>query len=181
MWHEPYKTEHWICGMSSQPDPIIQNIIDWCQEDNIRSVVDTTTNPRMIWAVNVGAGIIVYKQQQLLDRIYFQSQINFAEIHRTLVNQTWDVSQRNAMMFNLKKLAAQFDVLMNFQLTNDELTGFHTYKIHHDFTISKADFLEKFLRVQAVHDVILNQLNFELGHALQSSPNQNSGNANTGR
>ena len=71
-------------------------------------------------------------------------------------------------MFNLKKLVAQLDILMNFQLINDELTGFHTYKIHLHSTISKADFIEKYLRIQSVHDIVLNQLNIELGVALQS-------------
>lgn len=169
--------------MSAQPDPTRQNIIDWCQEDNIPSVSDDAVNPQFVWAIGVGATrISVYKIIQIPDRIYFQSQINFSEIHRTLVNQTWNVNQRNNMMHNLKKLVAQYDILMNFQLTNDELTGFHTYKIHHHPTISKADFLEKFLRVQAVHEVILNQLNIELGIALQSDQaNQNSGDVNTGR
>ena len=68
---------------------------------------------------------------------------------------------------------------MNFVIPNEELTGFHTYIIHGHATISKADFLEKFLRIQAVHEIILNQLNIELGTALASS--QNTNNTNTGR
>lgn len=170
--------------MSAQSDPTRQNILDWCQEDNIQSMEDNPSgNAQFAWAINLGAsGITVYKQSQFLDRIYFQSQINFSEIHRTLVNQTWNVNQRNSMMFNLKKLAAQYDVLMNFQLNNDELTGFHTYKIHYHSTISKSDFLEKFLRIQAIHEIVLNQLNIELGQALQSDrANQDSGNKDTGR
>lgn len=86
------------------------------------------------------------------------------------------------MMFNLKKLVAQLNVLMNFKLNNDELTGFHTYKIHHHSTISKADFIEKFFRIQSVHDIVLNQLNFELGVALQSEhKNQDSSDNDAGR
>ena len=168
--------------MSSQPDPIRQNVLDWCHEDDIRTANNTSTNTQFSWAIGVGNPTIsVYKITQFPDRIYFQSQINFSEIHRTLVNQTWNTNQRNGMMFNLKKLVAGLDILMNFQLTNDELRGFHTYKIHHHSTISKADFLEKYLRVQAIHEVILNQLNIELGQSLQSSQNPNSDNANIGR
>lgn len=154
--------------MSNQPDPTMTNIINWCQEDNIQNTVGGIVE-RVGWSINIGnRGISVYKLTRFLDRIYFQSTINFSEIHRTLVNQTWNENQRGVMMFNLKKLVAQLDILMNFQLNNDELTGFHTYKIHHHSTISKAGFIETYLRIQSVHDIVLNQLNLELGVSLQS-------------
>ncbi len=113
------------------------------------------------------------------DRIYFQSTINLSNIHRTLVNQTWDVNRRNIMMFNLKKLIAQLDTMMNFVIPNEELTGFHTYTKHHHVTISKADFVERLLRIQSMHEIVLNQLNLELGVALASS--RNTSNTNSGR
>jgi len=168
--------------MSDQPDPVGQNIIDWCQEDNIQSSGGAETT-QIVWSRHIGTrGISVYKLTRFSDRIYFQSTINFSEIHRTLVNQTWNESKRGVMMFNLKKLVAQLDILINFRLNNDELTGFHTYKIHYHSTISKADFIEKYLRIQSVHDIVLNQLNLELGEALQSErQNQDSGNRDTGR
>lgn len=65
--------------MSAQPDPTRQNIIDWCQEDNIPSISDDAKNPQFVWAIGVGATrISVYKIIQIPDRIYFQSQINFS-------------------------------------------------------------------------------------------------------
>jgi hypothetical protein len=167
--------------MSEKFNTVSQNIIDWCQQDGI-SCVHEPENLNMSWALQVGGTLVIYTTLQHSERIYFQSQINFAEIHRALVNQTWNNNQRNVMMFNLKKLVAQLDVLMNFQLINDELTGFHTYKIHDHATISKADFLEKYRRVQAVHEIVLNQLNLELGIALQKNQsNQNLDKTNTGR
>ncbi len=154
--------------MSNQPDTIIQNIIDWCKEDKIVNS-GGKEQPLIGWSINVGRqGISVYKLIKFPDRIYFQSTINFSEIHRTVVNQKWDEKKRGVMMFNLKKLVAQLNVLLDFQLNNDELTGFNTHKIHHHSTISKADFIEKYLRIQSVHDIILNQLNFEIGEALLS-------------
>jgi|APSaa5957512535_1039671.scaffolds.fasta_scaffold33622_4 hypothetical protein len=164
--------------MSSQHDPIKQNIMDWCQQDGIRCV-EAPANPQMVWGLIIHSQVTIYKITQHPDRIYFQSSINLAQVHRTLVNQTWDNNQRNMMMFNMKKLVGQLNVLLNFIHNNEELVTFHTYKIHCHETISKADFLEKYLRIQAVHEIMLNQLNIELGIALASS--QNTGNVDTGR
>lgn len=158
-------------------DPARQSIVDWCQQDGI-SCVDQPANPQMAWGLTLGS-ITVYKQPQFPDRVYLQSTINLSNIHRTLVNQTWDNVQRNVMMFNLKKLVTQLGALLNFVNPNDELTGFHTFKIHGHPTISKADFIDDFLRMQAIHEIVLNQLNLELGSALSSS--QNTSNADTGR
>ncbi len=161
----------------SNVDPTRQNIIDWCQQDRIQCV-EQPTNPQMVWGLSLGS-ISIYKQPRFPDRIYFQSTINLSNIHRTLVNQTWNNAQRNVMMFNLKKLVTQLDALLNFVNPNDELIGFHTFKIQGHTTISKADFIEKFLRMQSIHEIILNQLNLELGSALASS--KNTGKIDTGR
>ena len=161
----------------SNVDSTRQNIIDWCQQDGI-PCIEQPTNPQMVWGLSLGS-ITVYKQPPLPDRIYFQSSISLSNIHRTLVNQTWDIAQRNVMMFNLKKLVTQLDALLNFINLNDELIGFHTFKIQGHTTISKVDFIEKFLRMRAIHEIVLNQLNLELGSALASS--QNTGNTDTGR
>ena len=161
----------------SNVDSTRQNIIDWCQQDGI-PCVEQPANPQMVWGLSLGS-ISIYKQPRFTDRIYFQSSINLSNIHRTLVNQTWDNAHRNVMMFNLKKLVTQLDALLNFINPNDELIGFHTFKIQCNSTILKADFIEKFLRMQAIHEIVLNQLNLELGSALASS--ENTGNTDTGR
>lgn len=86
------------------------------------------------------------------------------------------------MMFNLRKLAIQYDANMNFQLNGDELIGINTFKIHFNSLITKSEFLEKYLRMESIHDILLNQLNIELGVALQNDKtNQNSKNMDTGR
>jgi len=170
-------------NMSTQPDSIRQNIIDWCQDDNIQCVDTSAENTQFAWSLRLGnTAITIYKQPHLPDRIFIQSQIVLSEIHRTLVNQTWDTNQRNNMMFNLKKLVVGYNINMDFQLRGDELLGFNTHKIHFNSTISKAGLLEKFIRVQSIHEVILNQLNIELGLALQSDrTNRNSNDVDTGR
>jgi len=171
--------------MSNQPDPVIQNIVDWCQEDNIPCTVANNPEPPFAWVVTlgrVGQIITIYKTTNHNDRIYVQSQIAFSEAHRTLVNQTWNAQQRNNMMFNLTKLAVQYGVGLNFQQNADEIIGVNTFKIHHHSTISKAELLEKYIRIESIHMVFLNQLNLELGVALQQNrENESSGNADTGR
>jgi len=170
--------------MTTQPDPVKQDIIDWCTEDNIHCVVASDV-PSVTWLLSlgqVGNSITVFKSTTYDDRIYFQSQIGFSDAHRTLVNQTWNAQQRNTMMFNLKKLAVQYDVNLNFQPNGDEIVGIKTFKIHFHSTISKSELLEKHIRMESVHIILLNQLNIELGLAIQESrANENSGNTNTGR
>ena len=167
--------------MSNQPDPVKQNIIDYCQEDNI-PCADPPNVPNSSWLVllgQVGNQITVYKSTRYDDRIYFQSQIGFSEVHRTLVNQTWNAQQRNNMMFNLKKLAVQYDVNLNFQMNGDEIVGIKTFKIHFHSAISKSELLEKHMRLESVHIIFLNQLNIELGIAIQQ--NRANENSDTGR
>ncbi len=166
--------------MSTQSDSLAQNIIDWYQKDDIPCINESANNPKLTWILKVGKSIVIYKRPKFDDRIFIQSQIKLSAQHRTLVNQTWDANQRNNMMFNLKKLVAQYDVNMDFQMNSDELLGFNTSKTHFYSTISKADLFEKFFRVQNIHEVILNQLNIELGIALQSS-HKNQSSDNTGR
>lgn len=170
--------------MTEKPDPVIQNIIDWCQEDNITCVLapDAHSFTWVLTLGRVGQNIIIYKQPHLLDRIYLQSQINFSEIHRTLVNQTWTAQQRNSMTHNLKKLAVEYDCNMTFQQNGDEIIGINTNKIHFHTTITKSELLEKYIRMESIHGVILNQLNIELGIAVQRSrQDESSGNSDTGR
>ena len=167
--------------MSNQSDPVKQNIIDWCAEDNM-PCADPPNVPNSSWLLllgQVGNQITVYKSTMYNDRIYFQSQIGFSEVHRKLVNQTWNAQQRNNMMFNLKKLAVQYDVNLNFQMNGDEIVGIKTFKIYFHSAISKSELLEKHMRLESVHIVLLNQLNIELGIAIQQ--NRTNENSDTGR
>ena len=163
--------------MSENQDPVRQNIIDWCQTDNIPCVETSQNNPNFTWSFSLGpTAITIYKQPQLTDRIYIQSQIGLSPEHQTLVNQTWQIPQKNTMMINLKKLAAQYNINMDFRMNGNDLLGFNTFTIHFHSSISKADFLEKFIKLQGIHDIILNSLNVELGIATQmTQTNTNSG------
>jgi len=131
--------------MSNQPDPVMTNIINWCQEDNI-PCEDTSTNlPNVLWSLKLGTqAVSAYKLQHIPDRIYIQSGITLNPNHQTLVNQTWEQAQRNDMMMKLKMLSAQYDVNLNFRMNDENLTGFATFKIHFHTSISKADFLSLF-------------------------------------
>ncbi len=154
--------------MSNQPDPAMTNIINWCQEDNIQCVDTSANRPNVLWSLRIGTlAITVYKLPQILDRIYVQSGINLNPEHQTLVNQTWQQPQRNDMMMKLKMLATQYDVNLNFGMNGNNLISFSTFKIHFHTSISKADFLSLFIRVQTIHEIILNQLNLSLGLATQ--------------
>jgi len=155
-------------NMSNQPDPVMTNIIDWCQEDNIPCENQSAQRPNVLWVLKIGnLAITIFKLQQLPDRIYVQSGISLNGNHRTLVNQTWKVAQKNDMMMKLKMLATQYDVNMNFVMNGNNLNSFSTYKIHFHTSISKADFLSLFMRIQTIHEIILNQLNLSLGIATQ--------------
>ena len=154
--------------MSEQPDPVMTNIINWCQEDHIPCENQSSQRPNVLWVLKIGnLAITVYKLPQLPDRIYVQSGISLNDNHRTLVNQTWEVAQKNDMMLKLKMLATQYDANMNFVVNDNNLNSFSTYKIHYHSTISKADFLSLFMRIQNIHEIVWNQLNSSLGLATQ--------------
>ena len=107
--------------MSTEQDSIKQNIIDWCREDKIQCVDKSSEDSQFTWLLSIGK-IILYKQPHLQDRLYFQFQIKLAEIHRKLVNQTWNINQRNSMMYHLKKLGVQYDINLDF--INNKLKRF---------------------------------------------------------
>jgi len=166
------------------PDEVKNKIVQWCKEDNIPCNVAPDA-PNFVWVLTlgrVGQVITIYKTTAHDDRIYIQSQIAWSEVHRTLVNQTWNAQKRNNMMLNLRKLAVQYDCNMTFQVNGDEVIGINTNKIHFHSTISKSELLEKYIRIGSIHLVILDQLNIELGGVVQQSQaDENSSNTNTGR
>jgi len=154
--------------MANQPDPVMTNIINWCQEDNIPCEDNRANRPNVLWSLHIGTlAVSVYKLQQIPDRIYVQSGITLSTNHRTLVNQNWEQARRNDLMMKLKMLATQYDVYMNFGMDGDNVLSFSTIKIHFHTSISKAEFLSMFLRVSSIHEIILNQLNLALGLATQ--------------
>ena len=166
--------------MSNQNDPVKQNIIDWCKADNIPCEDNSATSPKSLWALKIGNyAVTIHKPSNSLDRIYIQSGISLNPDHRTMVNQTWQPEQKNDMMMKLKMLATQYDVNLNFGMDNNDLISFSTYKIHFHTSISKADFLSLFIKIQTVHEIFLNQLNLALGIATQQlQASQDAGSTN---
>jgi len=168
--HQQYKPKIMKKSMSShQSDITKENIINWCKEDNIPCNDESSLNPQFTWSLTIGdPAIIVYKQPHLPDRIYIQSQIKIAPEHQTLIKDTWNVPKRNTFVVKLQSMAANLDVNMNFKFDKDGImTSISSFKVHFHSTISKADFLQLFLRVQGIHRVLLNQLIIELGLELQ--------------
>ena len=154
--------------MSNQPDPVMTNIINWCQEDNIQCVDNSTNRSNVLWSLRIGTqSITVYKLSHILDRVYVQSGIGLNPEHQTLVNQTWQQPQRNDMMMKMKMLATQYDVNIDFVMNGNNIISFSTFKIHFHTTMSKADFLSMYIRIQSIHEIIFNQLNLSLGLATQ--------------
>ncbi len=76
------------------------------------------------------------------------------------------------MILNLQTLATQFDINMNFQLEGNKLISIGSFKIHFHSTIKKSDFLDMLVRVQNIHNTLLNQLRLSLGLELQQMQSQ---------
>jgi len=135
---------------SQQPDITKENIMNWCNDDNIQCVDESTSNPQFTWSLAIGnPAIIVYKQPHLPDRIFIQSQITISPEHQTLIRETWNVPKRNGFAVKLQSLGVQLDINMNFGFDRDGImTSISSFKVHFHSTISKADFLKLFLRVQ---------------------------------
>jgi len=158
-------------SMSDQPDPVKQNILDWCKEDHMKCEDVSDKNPQFAFCIQIGTQIVIYKKPKLLDRIFVQSQITVNPKHTKLIKSKPDLEKK--LMIGLPTLATQFDVSISFDATKDnELTGIRIYKTHFHSSISKADFLALITRHQPVYNVILNQLRQELGFESQQAEAQ---------
>jgi len=151
-------------------DPAKNNIICWCKADNLKCIDESSNNPKFSWAILIGGEVMIYKQPHLPDRIYIQSQIAISPEHQTLIEAKLDM--KNNLMLNLTTNATNLDIGMNFQIVEEKLKGVNLSKVHFADTISKADLLRNFLRVQQVHQTILNQLRSTLGLEFQQSKAQ---------
>ena len=148
-------------------DPAKNNIMGWCKADHLKCVDESLNNPTFSWAILVGDEVMIYKQPHLSDRIYIQSQITISPEHQTLIETKPDM--KNNLMLNLTTNATNLNIGINFQIVEGKLKGVNLSKVHFADTISKADLLRNFLRVQQVHQTILNQLRSTLGLEFQQS------------
>jgi len=157
--------------MSNQPDPVIQNVIDWCKEDNIDCVDDSSKNTTLSWLLTINKNVIIYKQPEQPDRIYIQSQINISKNHQEMITK-WNQTKKNDLILKLQTLVAQFDA--NIQIIQEEttITKIVLSKVRFHSTISKAEFLELYVRTDTIHGTILNHLRHSLGLELQQSQAQ---------
>ena len=153
--------------MSTQSFPEKDNIIQWCQDDNIPCNDLSARNPRFSWCLEVGnPAIVIYKQSHLPDRIYFQFTISLAQQHVELLAN--NQNKRSETVLKMQSLITQYDAHLNINNNNQtQINGFSINKIHFHTTIKKADFLTLLLRTQLIFNNFLNHLNLELGVSTQ--------------
>ena len=158
-------------NMSNSPDPVKQNIIDWCNTDNIQCNDLSNDNPIFSWIVGMGKNLIlIYKVPQFPDRIYIESRIKISENHQKLINETWNKAKKNNMLLTLKAVAVQLDFNISFTFeendkkpkVKDKITEIKSNKVHFHSSIKKADFLSVFNRISNIHNHLLNQLSILL-------------------
>jgi len=156
-------------SMSDQPDPVKQNIVDWFQEDSITCKDISDKNPSFTWILEVGtqATVLIFKLPNYPNRIYFRTMTNLISEHVKLLAE--DAKKKGSIQFKIHTLAVQLEVNPTFK--NDDKEQFNAIwisKIHYNSSIKKADLLEKFVRIQQCQNVVLNNLNKELGISIQS-------------
>lgn len=166
--------------MLSESDKAVRdNILKWCKEDKIPCVA-IPDNPTITFGFKIGnSSIYLYKSPQFADRIFIESVINIAPEHEKLINETWDMGKKNAMIIDIKGMAVQLDFNIMFGTKDkDKITMVKSNKIHFHTSINKADFLEKFLRVGNIHDVVLNRLSIALQTEVQNIQAQQASQSN---
>ena len=147
----------------------------WCKADKIDCADESSRNTHFSWALLINKQVMIYKQPHLPDRIYIQSQIRLSTQHEAMLDSKPEL--KSNLMYNLTITATSLDMGLNFQITDKKLKGINLSKIHFGSTISKADLLRLYMRVQQVHLTVLNQLNNTLGmefqqsHQIQDEPN----------
>ena len=151
--------------MSNQPDPVKQNIIDWCNADNIPFEDKSSEYPSMDWTLMIMKRVAVYKQKRFSDRIYFHAGFNFAPEHKTLIDGNNQL--RNEIILQIPLLLCQMDVTSKIEGTGNNITGISLSKVHFHSSIKKADFLSLYTKVFQVFQALLNQLSIKLKVTLQ--------------
>jgi len=153
-------------NMSEEQEDIVkQNIMNYCTADNIRFEDQSSKNTNLDWCLMINGKVAVYKQQQYPERIYFQSGINIASEHQALITTNNQI--RNNILLRIPSLLAQLDVSCKITQANNSITQISLSKLHFHSSIKKADFLELYLRLYQVQEVLLNQLSVQLQVSLQ--------------
>jgi len=146
--------------MSNQPDPVRQNIRNWCNADNI-PCVDGNQSPNMDWCLMLNnRRIAVFKLTRFADRIYFQTGINVAPAHQQMIRENNQI--RNNILLQIPTLIIQLGHDPRITQANNTITVINLSKIHFHTTISKAEFLSIVSRLINVHQLVLNQLSVTL-------------------
>jgi len=141
--------------MSDQPDPVKQNIIDWCNEDGISFVDKSDDFPACDWIIIIDNTKMIYKQTRFPNRIYFQALIAISNEHQQAVQNP---QTRTKIIVEIPTNVLQMGATCNIVENNGVINNLSITKVHFHSTIKKADFLENYIRLHNIHHTMLNQV-----------------------
>jgi hypothetical protein len=145
------------------PDQLKKLLQEWCSEDNI-PIKEFNLKPdekTLIWSFQIDK-LIVYCQTRFPDRIFYQADITFALEQVEMVSK-WDNTKKTSLVANLSRNAIEFDY--NSEFLFDDKKNIKGIRIH-KFTVSeltKSDFIQMLVRVQALVGYNFNLLNMSMG------------------
>jgi hypothetical protein len=145
------------------PDQLKKLVLQWCSEDNV-PIKEFNLKPGekiLNWSLQIDK-LIVYCQKRFSDRIFYQADISFATEQVDMISK-WDNTKKTNLVANLTRNAIEFDYSSEFLF--DDKKNIKGVRIH-KFTVgelTKSDFIQMLVRVQALVGYNFNLLNMSMG------------------
>ena len=161
-------------SVSNQTNSVKQNIIDWCNEENIQCVDSGNANQQFIWSLRIDVEhIIFYQMVNYQDRIIIQAQIDIPKEKQGCIEN--DKNKKSELLLKLETLATMFHVSIKF-IENDEhiLIKVRPFKPHYSSTMTKVEFLEYRERMSNIKSTLENHLFIVIGNEFKLQQNQQS-------
>jgi len=143
-------------------------VVGWLTEDNIPFKDKSSDADQNVfeWLLHVdNLNTAIYTMKKFPDRIYIQHDVRLSDKHRELVNKKWEKPKLTSLLLGLTTNLTTFNTRYQILLVNQEFIGVRIYALQID--LNKNDFLNEYLRITEIFNVVLNQLSASLGIEVQ--------------
>ena len=152
-----------------------QKVLTWFEEANIsHTVADLEKLGRndLLFSITAGSpSTVIYTMTTHPDRIILQSEVEFSEEHKEMIVKM-NEQDHAKFVVNLQTLLTTLNVRHRLILKDNKIEKIRIHLFVHDDIMSKDVFLQDFIRVQEITEVLLNQINISLGLAVKAQTAQ---------
>lgn len=109
----------------------------------------------------------IYTMKKFPDRVIIQGEISLIEEHRK-ITRDMDNAKYNTFIINLQDKLTSYDVRYEFVTEGKQVNIIKIHQFIHYDVLDKDRFLQTYVRVQEVSNIIINLVSFGLGVATPS-------------